>query len=340
MPRFKMGFTQGKEEKNITDRIASFLQDKSGGIRTVKSFNKERVHLNDFRQIARAFKRIAVKIQINRIVADLLLEPFIFVLIIILLIFSVATLHMPIASLVTFFFIFTRILPKVKLINANYMQVMEKFPHFIKIEEIIRRDDKNYLIDGSKEIDTFQSGITFDNVWFRYSDTGEYVLRNVNIIIEKNTTVAFVGVSGGGKITIANLLMRHHDPKKGHIKIDGVNLREIKRQNLCRLVSLVEQDVYLFNDTIYNNILYGKLDATQNDVFQAAELANAHKFIQELPNQKYDTVVGERGMKLSGGGKQRISLARALIKNPEILILDEATSALAGNDGGAMDSKI
>lgn len=327
MPRFKMGFIQGEEEKAITDDITSFLQDKLGGIRTIKSFNNERVHLKDFRRISRSFKRIQIKIQNNRILADLFLEPFIFVLIIILLILSVKTLHTPIASLIAFFFIFTRILPKVRLINSNYMQTMEFLPHFIKIEEIIRRDDNNYLQNGLKEIDTFHSGIIFENVWFRYSGTDEYKLKDVSINIEKNTTVGLVGVSGGGKTTIVNLLMRHHDPEKGHVKIDGVDLHEIKKQDLHSLLSIVEQDVYLFNDTIYNNILYGRLDSTQKDVFQAAKLANAHKFIQELPN-KYSTVVGTRGMRLSGGEKQRISLARALLKNPEILVLDEATSAL------------
>lgn len=327
MPRFKMGFTYGKEEKNITDSISSFLQDKLGGIRVVKSFNKERVHLQDFRQVAQAFKRIQIKIQNNRILAGLLLEPFIFILIIFLLIFSVSTLHMPIASLIAFFFIFTRILPKIRLFNSNYMQTMELLPHFIKIEEIIRQDDKYYLTDGSRKINTIHSGITFENVWFRYSGSDEYVLKNVSINIERNATLGLVGISGGGKTTVVNLLMRLHDPEKGHVKIDGVDLSEIKKQDIHNLLSVVEQDVYLFNDTIYNNILYGKLNAKQKEVFWAAKLANAHSFIQEFPN-KYDTVVGARGMKLSGGEKQRISLARALLKNPEVLILDEATSAL------------
>lgn len=327
MPRFRVGFTQGEEEKKITDNIISFLQDKLGGIRTVKSFNNERAHLEEFKRIARDFKRIQIKIQNNRILADLFLEPFIFILIIILLIFSVATLHIPIVALITFFFIFTRILPKVKLINSNYMKIMELLPHFIKIEEIIRRDDKYYLKDGLKEIDTIQSGITFENVWFRYPNTDEYVLKNVSMNIKKNTTVGLVGVSGGGKTTVVNLLMRHHDPEKGQIQIDGVDLHDIKKQDIHRLLSVVEQDVYLFNDTIFNNILYGRLNAKKEDVLNAANLAKAHDFIQELPNQ-YDTVVGERGIKFSGGEKQRISLARALLKNPEILILDEATSAL------------
>ncbi len=327
LPRFKMGFTQGKEEKNITDRITSFIQDKLGGIRTVKSFNNEKIHLKDFSGLAQDFKRIAVKIENNRIIAGLFLEPFIFVLIIILLIFSVASQRMPIAPLIAFFFILTRILPKFKLINSNYMQIMELLPHLSKIEEIIRRDDKQYLIDGSTRIKTIHSGISFENVWFKYSAADEYVLKDISMKIEKNTTVGLVGISGGGKTTIVNLLMRHHDPGKGHVRIDEVDLSEIKKQDLHHLLSVVEQDVYLFNDTIYNNILYGKLNAQKNEVFQATKLANAHHFIEKLPD-KYATVVGERGMKLSGGQKQRISLARALLKNPEILILDEATSAL------------
>ena len=327
IPKFRMGFTQGKEEKTIIDKMSSFLFDKLGGIKILKSFNNEYFHIGEFKQLNSSFKRVAIKIQNNRILAGLCLEPLIFLLIIILLIFSVEVLHMRLVLLITFFYVFNRLIPQVKSVNTNYLQAMELLPHLSRIQDIIERENKIYLTDGSRRIKSVEFKIEFNNVWFKYPGSKEYVLKNITMVTEKNKTTALVGPSGGGKTTLVDLILRHHDPEKGSIKVDGVDLREIKRSDWHQIVSVVDQDPYLFNDTIYNNILYGKLDARKEDVINATKLANAHNFICMLP-AKYDTLVGERGIKLSGGQKQRISLARALIRDPEILILDEATSAL------------
>jgi len=326
-PRFRIGRVQGEEEKRITDQLSSFIMDKFAGIKTLKLFSNEIVHVEEFNALARAFRRLQIKIQNNRILADLSLEPAVTVLIIVLLFVSVTILHLSIAPLVTFFYIFSRMIPKLKQINTNYIQSMNMVPHFSKIQSLINCADKSYLSEGKVSIRRIEEGIRFDNVHFKYPDTDSYALNAINLFIEKGEITAVVGISGGGKTTLVDLLVRHHDPVAGHIYVDDANLKEIRIRDWHLLIGMVDQDPYLFNDTIYRNILYGKPNAKQEDVFEAVRLANAHKFIDELP-EKYETIVGERGMNLSGGQKQRIALARALIKDPEILILDEATSSL------------
>jgi len=175
----------------------------------------------------------------------------------------------------------------------------------------------------------FEDSIKYDNVWFRYPDAPEdqWVLKGVSFAVNRGEKVAIVGESGVGKTTLVDLLPRFYDVTKGAIRIDGIDIRKIRLAALRSMISIVSQDIILFNDTIYNNILYGRPDATREEVIEAAKLARAHDFIVELP-EGYDTVVGDRGVRLSGGQKQRISIARAILKNAPILILDEATSAL------------
>lgn len=327
VPRFKIARDIGREEKDIMDKMSSFLFDKLGGIKVLKSFNNEGFVYREFTALARSYKEFIVKIQNNRIIADLLLEPPVLILIIVLLVVSVEVLHLSIIPLIALLYIFRSLTPRINTINKYYLQIQGYLPHFAKIQEIVEREDKIYLPEGSKAIATIKSGIEFSNVWFRYPGCDTYALKNINIFIEKNKTTALVGITGGGKTTLVDLILRHHIPEKGAIKIDGIDLSQIKGGAWRNIVSVVDQDNYLFNDSIYNNILYGKLDASEEEVINAAKLANAHNFILSIP-QGYKAQVGERGIKLSGGQKQRIALARALIRNPQILILDEATSAL------------
>ena len=162
-------------------------------------------------------------------------------------------------------------------------------------------------------------------MWFAYEQ--DAVLKDINLTVEKGTTVALVGPSGGGKSTLADLIPRFYDPTEGAIYLDDQPLTAYTMASVRRQMGIVTQELILFNDTIFNNIAFGKPDASAEEVMQAARIANAHDFILETPEQ-YQTLVGERGTKLSGGQRQRISIARAVLKNPPILILDEATSAL------------
>ena len=174
-------------------------------------------------------------------------------------------------------------------------------------------------------ISEFKDKIKFENVSFKYDE--EVVLKDINFEINKGEIVAIVGPSGAGKTTIANLLARFYDPDKGRILIDGNDLRQVDILSLRNLLGIVTQDTILFNDTIYNNISYGKPEATEKEVIEAAKAANAHSFIEKMKNG-YQTYIHERGQRLSGGQQQRIAIARALLKNPSILILDEATSEM------------
>tara|TARA_Y100000992_G_C21250497_1_gene485604 strand:- start:12 stop:1508 length:1497 start_codon:yes stop_codon:yes gene_type:complete len=186
---------------------------------------------------------------------------------------------------------------------------------------------KNHLKDRVDAIDksSLNSRIKFKNLSFSYDK--KIVLSDFDLTINKGETIALVGQSGSGKTTVANLLSRFYDFNNGSITIDGVSLKKIKMKSLHKLIGIVTQDSILFNDSIKNNILIGKENATNIELVEAAKAANAHKFIMEM-NDDYNSNIGESGMKLSGGQKQRISIARAILKNPEILILDEATSSL------------
>ncbi|MEE1052899.1 MAG: ABC transporter ATP-binding protein [Acutalibacteraceae bacterium] len=196
------------------------------------------------------------------------------------------------------------------------------FERFTEILDTPIEQDKPDAVDMPK----VQGEIEFRNVTYGYGD-GDNVLKNISFKIKKGTTYALVGPSGGGKTTICHLIPRFYDIHNGNILIDGIDTSSVTLNSLRKNIGIVQQDVYLFNSSIKDNILYGRLDTTDQDVIKAAKQANIHDYIMSLPNG-YNTVIGERGVKLSGGQKQRLSIARVFLKNPPILILDEATSAL------------
>ncbi|MBL7724823.1 MAG: ATP-binding cassette domain-containing protein, partial [Chitinophagaceae bacterium] len=175
------------------------------------------------------------------------------------------------------------------------------------------------------ELKTFEYAVEFSNVDFSYGDMP--VLKKVSFVIPKGKTIALVGVSGVGKSTIADLVPRFYDVKNGAVLVDGIDVRNYKMESLRSHMSFVTQETFLFNDTIFNNIAIGKPDATEEEVIAAARIANAHEFIMQTEDG-YQTTIGDRGIRLSGGQRQRLCIARAVFKNPSILILDEATSAL------------
>ena len=188
-------------------------------------------------------------------------------------------------------------------------------------------ETENSIIDKENAITktSFDAEIVFDNISFKYQD--DYVLKNFSLTIPKGKTVALVGQSGSGKSTLANLITRFYDVNEGEIFIDGINIKEIKKDSLRKLMGIVTQDSILFNDSVANNISLGTENKTEEAIIEAAKIANAHEFVKELPNQ-YNSNIGDSGNMLSGGQKQRLSIARAVLKNPPIMVLDEATSAL------------
>lgn len=181
--------------------------------------------------------------------------------------------------------------------------------------------------EGAKTLTDVCGTVEFRDVSFRYEDATEKVLDHVSLNVPAGSYVALVGSSGGGKTTLCSLIPRFYDVTGGSVCIDGNDVRDVTLQSLRENIGIVQQDVYLFAGTVMDNILYGRPDATREEVIEAARNANAHDFIMELPDG-YDTDIGQRGVKLSGGQKQRLSIARVFLKNPRILIFDEATSAL------------
>ena len=232
-----------------------------------------------------------------------------------------------IADLLTFMlYINNFIEPVNKLINfteqfQNGITGYERFLEILSICPDITDDEAEY------EPDTLKGNIEFENVSFKYEDSLEDVLKNVNLKVQEGEYIALVGFSGAGKTTLCSLIPRFYEVTSGCIRIDGMDIRNIRLKNLRNNIGIVQQEVYLFAGTVYENILYGKPDTTREEVIEAAKSANAHEFIMGLPNG-YDTDIGQRGVKLSGGQKQRLSIARVFLKNPPILIFDEATSAL------------
>jgi subfamily B ATP-binding cassette protein MsbA len=217
------------------------------------------------------------------------------------------------------------ILTPAKAISKSIFSIRKGDAAAARIIEILEAE--NSLKDKVNAIDktSLNSKIEFKDVKFSYDN--QIILSNLNLVIQKGETVALVGQSGSGKTTIANLLARFYDVQSGSIKIDGLELPEIKKKSLNKMVGIVTQDSILFNDSIKNNLIIGKKNASDSEIIKASKAANAHDFIMNMENG-YESNIGESGNKLSGGQKQRISIARAILKNPQILILDEATSSL------------
>jgi len=327
VPRFRKVYDQGTEEKRLTDEANSFLHDSLSGIKILKAFNNELYHVERYKGILKPYKNIQIQIMKNKILASFMLEPFLFTIVIGILIISVLMFNISLPSLIVFLFVFSRIIPNIKLINSTYMQIKELLPHFSKVQDLIERRNKPYLNNGGEKLKGLKESISFEQVSYHYPANNSDVLKDISFTLKKNTAVAFVGASGGGKSTLADLILRYHDPSRGIIRVDGTDLSLIDIESWHRLLAIVDQDPFLFNDTIYSNICYGNFDAEKEDVISASKMAYAHQFIMDLPDG-YETVVGNRGIKLSGGQRQRLSLARALVRDPEILILDEATSSL------------
>ncbi len=230
------------------------------------------------------------------------------------------------ADFLVFLGIFFQILPPVKSLSQSISNVQKGEASLERVLQILDADVKIDEVPNPVAISTLNKAIEFNNIGFYY-DKDHTILKNFSLSIPKGKTVALVGQSGSGKTTIANLLARFYDVSEGEILIDGTNIKNLRLKEYRKLLGMVTQESVLFNDTVYNNILMGKPDATREEVIAAAKIANADSFISGLP-EGYDSNIGDDGGKLSGGQKQRVSIARAVLKNPPIMILDEATSAL------------
>ena len=226
-----------------------------------------------------------------------------------------------------FLFAIFQLMPPIKELSSVHNRIQESSAAGDRIFEILDTPPIITDAEDSVEKNTFTESLKFDNVFFNYEDSNESVLKNINFEIQKGEILALVGPSGGGKSTLVDLIPRFYDHVQGSILLDKIDIKKIKIKSLRSLMGIVTQETFLFNETVKKNIAYGLSDYPMNKIEDAAKMANAHDFILEMSNG-YDTVIGERGVMISGGQRQRLSIARALLKDPEIMIFDEATSSL------------
>lgn len=322
-----------KAFKNNRAKLADInaqIEDNLSGIRVVKSFANEAIEEEKFDEGNKNFlkgKRNSYRYMATYNSGLSVLINMITVVVVTAGAAAITKNEITIADLLAFtLYVSNFIEPVNKLINftEQFQNGISGYERFIEIMAIMPDiSDENAVYAP----ETFKGSVRFKNVSFKYEESKEMVLKDVNLSVNAGEYVALVGFSGAGKTTLCSLIPRFYDVTDGEVLIDGMCVKDIKLKNLRDNIGIVQQDVYLFTGTIYENILYGRPAASRKEVVEAAKAANAHEFIMSLPDG-YDTYIGQRGVKLSGGQKQRLSIARVFLKNPPILIFDEATSAL------------
>jgi ATP-binding cassette, subfamily B, bacterial MsbA len=310
--------------------ILSIMDETLGGLRVIKAFNSEERVKKRFFSVNNFYTRIMIKMFRRQYLATPLSEFLGTVVVVFImwyggsLVLGAQTTLSP-ENFIGYLVIFSQIINPAKSFSTAWYNVQKGLASAERIEEVLTAKTQIIEKPDARAIDTFKESIAYRNVGFKYEN--DWVLQNIDLRIEKGKSIALVGQSGAGKSTLVDLLPRFYDVIEGEILLDGFPLKDYKIKDIRNLMGIVNQEAILFNDTFANNIAFGADNATEEEIIQAAKVANAHDFIIASKNGYY-TNIGDRGNKLSGGQRQRLSIARAVLKNPPILILDEATSSL------------
>jgi ATP-binding cassette subfamily B protein/subfamily B ATP-binding cassette protein MsbA len=305
------------------------IEETLGGLRIIKAFNAEEKIKIRFRKGNEIFRRTSIKIGRRQSLAHPVSELLGTITIVIVLWFGGTLIlgnnsEIDGATFIYYLVIFYSLINPAKELSKSFYAIQKGLASMERVDKILKAESDIKDPENPRPVH-FNEKIEYRNVWFKYQE--KWILKNVSLTIPKGKTIALVGQSGSGKSTFVDLLPRFYDVEKGSIEIDGLNIRDTTMFDLRQLMGNVNQEAILFNDSFFNNIIFGVENATPEQVVEAARVANAHDFIM-ASGDRYQTNIGDRGCKLSGGQRQRISIARAILKNPDILILDEATSAL------------
>ena len=319
---------QGQEQLSA---IGSMFEESISGLRIIKGFNAIDFFIRKFKGVNKEYTRLLNKVHRKIEMASPLSEVLCTVSLCLVLalggylMFQKNT-HLRADTLILFVLIFARLIPPIQAGVRSFNLMQKSLVSARRVFEILDAEEVVVEKQNAIPIKCFTDSIELKNLSFAY-EPNKWVLKNINLYIEKGKTLAIVGASGSGKTTLLNLLPRFYDVNEGDILIDGVSVKEYVISDIRALMGQVSQEVLLFNDTIFNNICFGLENISEREVIEAAKIANADEFISTMP-QAYQSIIGDRGVKLSGGQRQRLSIARAVLRNPHILLLDEATSSL------------